>query len=64
MVQKKVGHNSGESGRINVSGRELNQLGLTTDSLVNLDIAESKDIAHAVIDSKDTERFLIVTPAE
>ena len=64
MAQKKIGRNTGESGRVNVSGDELDQLNLTLGSAVDVDIAESKDIARALIDNKDTERFLIVTPTE
>jgi hypothetical protein len=29
---------------------------------VDVTIADSKEVAHALIDSKDTDRFLIVTP--
>jgi len=64
MVQKTIGRNTGESGRVNVSGRELDQLGLAIGSAVDVDVAESKDIAQALINSKDAERFLIVTPTE
>lgn len=64
MVQKKIGRNTGESGRVNISGSELDQLGLIIGSAVDVDVAESKDIAQALIDSKDAERFLIVTPTE
>ena len=64
MAQKKIGRNTGESGRVNVSGDELDQLDLTLGSAVDVDIAESKDIARALIDNKNAERFLIVTPTE
>jgi hypothetical protein len=64
MVQKKIGRNTGESGRVNVSGNELDQLDLTLGSAVDVDVAESKDIARALIDNKDAERFLIITPTE
>jgi len=64
MAQKTIGRNTGNSGRVNVSGSELDQLGLAIGSAVDVDVAESKDIAQALIDSKDTERFLIVTPTE
>jgi antitoxin component of MazEF toxin-antitoxin module len=64
MAQKIIGRNTGNSGRVNVSGSELDQLGLAIGSAVDVDVAESKDIAQALIDSKDTERFLIVTPIE
>ena len=64
MAQKKIGRNTGQSGRVNISGDELDQLGLTVGSAVDVDVAESKDIARALIDNKDAERFLIVTPTE
>jgi hypothetical protein len=64
MAQKKIGRNTGESGRVNVSGSELDQLGLAIGSAVDVDVAESRDVAQALIDSKDTERFLIISPTE
>jgi|AntRauTorckE6833_2_1112554.scaffolds.fasta_scaffold80175_2 hypothetical protein len=64
MVQKQIGHNAGRSGRVNVSGGELDQLGLTIGSPISVDVAESKTVAQALIESKDTDRFLIVTAAE
>ena len=64
MAQKTIGRNTGNSGRVNVSGSELDQLGLAIGSAVDVDVAESRDIAQALIDSKDVERFLIVTPTE
>ena len=64
MVQKKIGRNTGESGRVNISGGELDQLGLAIGSAVDVDVAESRDVAQALIDSKDADRFLIVTPTE
>jgi hypothetical protein len=64
MAQKKIGRNTGESGRVNVSGDELDQLDLTLYSAVDVDVAESKDIARALIDNKNAERFLIVWPTE
>jgi len=64
MAQKTIGRNTGNSGRVNVSGSELDQLGLAIGSAVDVDVAESRDIAQALIDSKNAERFLIVTPTE
>jgi hypothetical protein len=29
---------------------------------VDVDVADTKEVAHAIIDSKDTDQFLIVTP--
>lgn len=64
MAQKTIGRNTGESGRVNVSGSELDHLGLAIGSTVDVDVAESRDVAQALINSKDAERFLIVTPSE
>ncbi|WP_254809743.1 hypothetical protein [Natronosalvus amylolyticus] len=63
MTRKKIGRNTGKSGRINVSGSELEQLGVEIGDAVDVDVVDAKDIAHAVIDSKDSEEFLIVTSA-
>lgn len=62
MTRKTIGRNTGNSGRVNVSGAELEQLGVELGDEVEVDVAESSEVAHALIDSKDTERFLIVTP--
>jgi len=62
MTRKTIARNSGESGRVNVSGSELETLGAEIGDDIDVDIADTKDIAHAIVDSKDTERFLIVTP--
>jgi hypothetical protein len=64
VARKTIARNAGESGRINASGDELRQLGVEIGDAVDVEIAESTDIAHAIIDSKDTDRFLIVTPAQ
>ena len=63
MTQKQVGRNTGNSGRINVSGSELDKLGLEIGDAVDVDVVDAKTIAHALIDSKESEEFLIVTPA-
>ena len=62
MTRKTIARNSGNSGRVNISGSELEELKAEIGDDVDIDIADTKDIAHAVIDSKDEERFLIVTP--
>ena len=36
MVEKKIGRNTGGSGRVNVSGSELDQLGLAVGSAVDV----------------------------
>ena len=63
MTRKQIGRNTGNSGRINVSGSELEQLDVEIGDGVDVDVVDAKEIAHAVIDSKDSEEFLIVTPA-
>jgi len=63
MTRKTVGRNTGQSGRINVSGSELDKLNVDIGDAVEVDVADAKEIAHALIDSKDTDEFLIVTPA-
>lgn len=62
MTRKTIARNSGNSGRVNISGPELENLKAEIGDDVEIDIADTKDIAHAVIDSKDADRFLIVTP--
>lgn len=62
MTRKSIARNSGNSGRVNISGSELDMLEAEIGDEVDVDIADTKDVAHALIDSKDTDRFLIVTP--
>lgn len=63
MARKQIGRNSGNSGRINVSGDELEKLGVDIGDAVDVEVVDAKAIARAVIESKDAEEFLIVTPA-
>jgi len=62
MTRKSIARNSGESGRVNISGSELEKLSMKIGDEVDVDVACTKDVAHALIDSKDTDRVLIVTP--
>lgn len=62
MARKTIARNSGNSGRVNVSGGELEKLEVNLGDEVEVGIADTNDIAHAIIDSKDSNRFLIVTP--
>lgn len=62
MTRKSIARNSGNSGRVNISGSELDELEAEIGDDVDVDVADTKDVAHALIDSKDTDRFLIVTP--
>ena len=63
MTRKKIGRNTGQSGRINVSGSELDKLGVELGDAVDVEVVDSKEVARALIDSKDTDEFLIITPA-
>ena len=63
MTRKKVGRNTGQSGRINVSGSELDKLGVELGDAIDVEVVDSKEVARALIGSKDTDEFLIVTPA-
>lgn len=63
MTEKRIGRNTGNSGRVNLSGSELDKLGVDIGDAVSVEVVDSKDIARAIIDSKDSEEFLIVTPA-
>jgi len=63
MTRKRVGRNTGNSGRINVSGSELQKLGAEIGDAVEVEVAASGEIAHALIDNKDADTYLIVTPA-
>jgi len=63
MTRKQVGRNTGNSGRINVSGSELDKLGLEIGDAVDIEVADSTAVARDLIDSKDSDEFLIVTPA-
>jgi len=62
MTRKTIARNAGNSGRVNISGSELKKLEAEIGDDVDVDIADAKEVAHAIIDSKDTDRFLIVTP--
>jgi hypothetical protein len=62
MTRKTIARNSGNSGRVNISGSELDMLEAGLGDNVDVDVADAKDVAHAIIDSKDADRFLIVTP--
>ncbi len=62
MTRKTIARNAGDSGRVNISGSELEKLEAEIGDDVDVDIAGAKEVAHAIIDSKDTDRFLIVTP--
>jgi hypothetical protein len=61
MTEKTIGQNTGRSGRVNLSGAELNKFSADVGDSIKVDIAESKDIAHAIIDNSDRGEFVIVS---
>lgn len=61
MTQKTIAQNQGDSGRVNLSGSELEQFGAAVGDDVEVDVAESKEIAHAMIDSKDVDSYIIIS---
>lgn len=63
MTRKPVGRDTGQSGHINVSGSELDQLDVEIGDDVDIGVVDSREVTRALIDSKDTDEFLIVTPA-
>lgn len=65
MTQKTIGQNTGQSGRVNLSGPELNKFIADVGDPIKVDVAESKDIAHAIIDNSSHGEFVIVSkPAD
>jgi hypothetical protein len=64
MTQKTVGQNTGNSGRVNLSGPELEKFGASVGDSIKVDIAESKDIACAIIDNSSQDEFVIVSKPE
>lgn len=62
MARKSIARNTGTSGRVNISGDELRQLNAEIGDTVDVDVASTSQLAHALINSKDADRFLIVTP--
>lgn len=63
-MPKKVAKNNGQSGRISLSSDELYGLGVEVGDEVRIDVAESPEVATALIDSLDAESFVIVSRAE
>jgi hypothetical protein len=61
MAEKKIAQNQGNSGRINLSGSELNKFKAKVGDTVEVDIAESENIAHAMIKNKDSEEYIIIS---
>lgn len=61
MTRKQIGKNNGHSGRVNLSGPELNKFDAEVGEPIKVDIAESKEIAHALINNSDHGKFIIVS---
>lgn len=61
MAQKKIAQNQGDSGRVNLSGSELEQFGGDIGDNVVVDVAETTAIAKAMIDSKDSNSYIIIS---
>lgn len=65
MTRKQIGKNTGRSGRVNLSGPELEKFDAGVGEAIKVDVAESKAIARAIIDNSDHEEFVIVSkPAD
>lgn len=61
MTRKQLGKNTGRSGRVNLSGPELEKFDAEVGEPIKVDIAESKEIAHALINNSDHGEFIIVS---
>lgn len=61
MTQKTIGQNTGQSGRVNLSGPELDKLDAKVGDAIKIDIAESKGIAKAIIENSSKSEFVIVS---
>jgi hypothetical protein len=61
MVKKKIAQNQGQSGRINLSGSELDKFDAEVGDPIEVDVAESDAVAQAMIDSKDSESYIIIS---
>ncbi|MFC6939731.1 hypothetical protein ACFQE8_07090 [Salinirubellus sp. GCM10025818] len=61
MSYKQVAKNTGRSGRVNLSGPELQRFGSEVGEPIKIDVAESKDIAHAIIDNSENKEFVIIS---
>jgi len=61
MTRKQISKNTGRSGRVNLSGPELDKFDAEVGEPIKIDIAESKEIAHALINNSDHEEFIIVS---
>jgi len=62
MAHKIIARNPGNFGRVNVSASDLEKLEAETSDDIDIDVADTEDVAQTFIDSKDVDRFLITTP--
>lgn len=63
MTRKTMACNAGNSGRVNISGPKIDKLEAEIGDEVEVDVVDMKEVAHVLIDSKETDYFFIVTPA-
>jgi hypothetical protein len=61
MTQKTIGQNTGQSGRVNLSGPELDKFDAEVGDAIKVDVAESKGIAKAIIENSSEDEFVIVS---
>lgn len=61
MSHKKVGRNTGQSGRINPSGSELKTHVPNIGIAVQFESIDFEEISQKVIENKDTDGFLTVS---
>ena len=61
MTRKQIGKNTGHSGRVNLSDPELNKFDAVVGESIKVDVAESKEIAHALINNSDYGEFVIAS---
>jgi hypothetical protein len=64
MTQKTIGQNTGQSGRVNLSGPELEKFDADVGDPIKVDVAESKGIAKAIIENSSESEFVIVSKPE
>jgi len=64
MTQKKIAQNQGDSGRVNLSGSELAQFGGTIGDSIVVAVAETTAIAKAMLDSKASSSYIIISESE
>jgi len=64
MTKKTIGQNASNSGRISLSGPELEQLDASIGDQVKVDIDESKEIAKATVMNSNHDEFVIVSKSD